>query len=109
MRRARRIKKKVFGTALMPRLAVYRSNRFVSVQLIDDNAGRTLASVSSRGIHKPSEKKAKNIDAFSVGEAIGKKAITMGIAKAVFDRRSYKFHGRVRGVAEGAKKSGLKI
>lgn len=109
MRRARRTKAKIFGTALMPRFAVYRSNRSITVQLIDDNAGRTLVSASSREVRKPSEKKTKSVEAFSVGEAVGKKAAAIGVTKAVFDRRSYKFHGRVKNVAEGAKKSGLKI
>jgi len=109
MRRGRRTRAKIFGTALMPRFAVHRSNRSVFVQLIDDSAGRTLASSSSGEIRKPSEKKTKSMEAFAVGEAVGKKAAGIGITKAVFDRRSYKFHGRVKNVAEGAKKSGLKI
>lgn len=109
MRRARRTKAKIFGTAEAPRLAVYRSNRFVSVQLIDDEKGHTIASASTRALPKSSGKATKSVAAFSVGEIVGKKAIESGIKKAVFDRRSYKFHGRVRNVAEGAKKSGLKI
>ena len=109
MRRTRRVRAKVFGTALVPRLAVYRSNRSVTVQLIDDRAGHTLASASSGKIRKPSMKMTKSMEAFSVGEAVGTKAAAIGITKAVFDRRSYKFHGRVKSVADGAKKSGLKI
>ena len=108
-RRARRTKAKIFGTALMPRFAVYRSNRSIAVQLIDDSSGRTLVSASSKEIRKPSAKEAKSMEAFSVGVAAGKKAAALGITKAIFDRRSYKFHGRVKNVAEGAKKSGLKI
>jgi len=109
MRRAWRTKAKIFGTASAPRLAVYRSNRFVSVQLIDDGARRTLVSGSSREVRKPSTKTTKSMEAFAVGEVVGTKAAALGITKAVFDRRSYKFHGRVKSVAEGAKKSGLKI
>lgn len=109
MRRARRTRTKIFGTALTPRLAVYRSNRSVAVQLIDDRVGHTLVSASSSEIRKPIAKTTKSMEAFSVGEAVGKKAAAIGITKAVFDRRSYKFHGRVKNVADGAKKSGLKI
>ena len=108
-RRVRRVRAEVFGTALRPRLAVYRSNRSVAAQLIDDRTGHTLASASANEIRKPSEKKTKSMEAFAVGETIGKKAVGIGVVKAVFDRRSYKFHGRVKNVAEGAKKSGLKI
>lgn len=109
MRRARRTKAKIFGTAETPRLAVYRSNRFIAVQLIDDRAGHTLVAVSSRALPKTTGKKTKSMTAFSVGESAGKKAVEKGIKKVVFDRRSYKFHGRVKSVAEGAIKSGLKI
>lgn len=108
-RRVHRVRAEISGTALMPRLAVYRSNRSIAVQLIDDRAGRTLASASASEIRKSSEKKTKSVEAFAVGEAIGKKAVGIGVTKAVFDRRSYKFHGRVKNIAEGAKKSGLKI
>ena len=108
-RRMRRTRAKIFGTATRPRLAVYRSNRSVEVQLIDDNVGHTLAAVSSKEVRKSSEKKTKSMEAFTVGEQIGKKAVGAGITKAVFDRRSYKFHGRVKNVADGAKKSGLNI
>ncbi len=109
MRRARKTKAKIFGTAAMPRLAVYRSNRSIAVQLIDDRAGRTLISASSKTLPKSPEKKTKSTAAFSVGELAGKKALEKGITKVVFDRRSYKFHGRVKNIAEGAKKSGLVI
>jgi large subunit ribosomal protein L18 len=109
MRRARRTTAKIFGTATKPRLAVYRSNRSIAAQLIDDNAGRTLVSASAKGIHGKTDKTTKSMAALAVGEVIGKKAVEMGIKQAAFDRRSYKFHGRVKNVAEGAKKSGLTI
>jgi len=108
MRRARRTTAKIVGTAERPRLAVHRTNRFVSVQLIDDMKGHTLAAASDRGV-KSAAKQTKTAKAVVVGEAIGKKAVALGIKSAIFDRRSYKFHGRVKGVAEGAKKSGLNI
>lgn len=109
MRRTRRVRAKIFGTALVPRLAVYRSNRSVVVQLIDDRTGHTLVSASSSEVRKPSAKMTKSMEAFSVGEAVGTKAVAIGVTKAVFDRRFYKFHGRVKNVVDGAKKSGLKI
>lgn len=107
MRRARRSSERIFGTSERPRLAVHRTNRFIYVELIDDVKGRTLAAASNVGVKR--EKKTKVIAAEMVGEAIGKKAVSQGITKAVFDRRSYRFHGRVKSVAEGAKKAGLLI
>jgi large subunit ribosomal protein L18 len=98
------------GTAERPRLAIHRTNRFVYVQLIDDAAQKTIASAMSRPAKgTKAEKKTKADQAFMVGETIGKKASEKGITKAVFDRRSYRFHGRVKQLAEGAKKSGLQI
>lgn len=104
IRRAKRTRAKIFGTAACPRLAVFRSNRYVSVQLIDDEKGKTLISVSSLGLKHPKTKAAQ-----AVGEAVAKKAAAAGIKKAVFDRRSYQYHGRVKAVAEGARAGGLKI
>jgi len=106
LRRANRSSARITGTPVRPRLAVHRTNRFMYAQLIDDASGKTLASASSVATK---EKTAKGVAAFSVGEAIGKKAVEKGIKEVVFDRRSYKFHGRVKSVADGAKKSGLKI
>jgi large subunit ribosomal protein L18 len=106
-RRARRSGARIFGTAERPRLAVHRTNRFIYVALIDDVKGHTLASASDLGAKKA--KMTKTAAAEMVGEEIGKKAAAQGIASAVFDRRSYRFHGRVKGIAEGAKKAGLKI
>lgn len=106
MRRARRASAKLTGTAERPRLAVHRTNRFVYAQLIDDVKGHTIAAASNHGAKA---KQTKTAGAVAVGETIGKKAIELGVKAAVFDRRSYKFHGRVKGVAEGAKKSGLTI
>ena len=103
-RRAHRNKTRVNGTAERPRLAVHRTNRFIYAQLIDDAAQRTLAAASSS-----KQKMAKAADAFAVGETLAKKAAEKKIAAAVFDRRSYRFHGRVKSLAEGAKKGGLKI
>ena len=98
------------GTAARPRLAVHRTNVAIYAQLIDDEAQKTIVAAMSRskkGVKV--EKKTKSDQAFAVGEMIGKKASEKGITKAVFDRRSYRFHGRVKQLAEGAKKAGLTI
>lgn len=104
--RKRRSRAKFFGTADMPRLTVFRSNRYMSAQLIDDMAGRTLASATSRGLKgKPSKINA----AKEVGKIIGEAAKKLGVKKAVFHRGHYKYHGRVMAVSTGAKEAGLKI
>jgi len=105
-RRAKRVRAKIKGSAEKPRLSVFRSNRQIYVQLIDDNAQRTLASASSLEI-KESLKKSEAAE--KVGELIAERALKIGIKEAVFDRGAYKYHGRVKAVAEGARKKGLKI
>lgn len=112
IRRARRVRATIIGTAERPRLTVRRSNQYFYAQLIDDTKGHTLASASSAAAKakaKAAAKLTKTADSFAVGETIGKKAVEKGIAAVVFDRRSYKFHGRVKSFVEGAKKAGLKI
>lgn len=106
LRRVARTRAKLLGTSKTPRLAVSRSNRFMYAQLIDDSSGRTLAHATSREIK---EKKAKTAMAEHVGELIGKRAIKKGIKTVVFDRREYKYHGRVKAMADGARKAGLKF
>lgn len=108
-RRIARTRAKVFGTASCPRLSVFRSNRGASVQLIDDTAGKTLASASTKELGAADKKKAKALQSFALGELIAKKAGDLGIKKAVFDRRGYQYHGRVKAVAEGARAKGLTI
>ena len=112
IRRVARVRAMISGTAERPRLTVRRSNRYFYAQLVDDVKGNTLASASSFTIAKSGAKAAKTTktaESFLVGELIAKKAVEKGIATAVFDRRSYKFHGRVKSFVDGAKKSGLKI
>ena len=112
IRRVARVRATISGTAERPRLTVRRSNRYFYAQLVDDVKGNTLASASSFTIAKAGAKPAKmtkTAESFLVGELIGKKAAEKKIASAVFDRRSYKFHGRVKSFVDGAKKSGLKI
>ena len=111
IRRVARTRAVISGTALRPRLTVRRSNRYFYAQLVDDVKGNTLASASSFTLEKAAKgtKVTKTANAFLVGELIGKKAIEKGIKSAVFDRRSYKFHGRVKSFVDGAKKGGLTI
>ena len=100
-----RIRKKVNGTAERPRMSVFRSNKQIYVQLIDDLAGKTLASASSLGL----EAMPKIQQAGKVGEMIAKKAQEVGISSVVFDRNGYLYHGRVKEVADAARKGGLKF
>ena len=100
-----RIRSKVSGTAQRPRMSVFRSNKGIYVQLIDDLEGRTLAAASSKGITEGT----KTEIAGKVGELIAKKAGEAGITEVVFDRNGYLFHGRVKSLAEAARKAGLKF
>lgn len=104
-----RVRKKVSGTAERPRLAVYRSEKNIYAQIIDDVAGRTLVSASSLdkqlGLKTGSNKEA----AKAVGEMIAKKALEKGIKEVVFDRGGYVYHGRVQVLAEGAREAGLQF
>lgn len=103
-----RIRKTIKGTAECPRLSVFRSNKDIYVQMIDDINGQTIVAASSResGI----DGKAKKVDqSIEVGKLIGQKAKAIGITKAVFDRGGYLYHGRVKALAEGAREAGLKF
>jgi large subunit ribosomal protein L18 len=103
-RRHRRVRAKISGTAAVPRLSVYRSNAHIYAQLIDDVAGVTLAS---SGDYKLSG--TKNERAGVVGKTIAQLAAKLGILRAVFDKGGYKYHGRVKAVAEKAREAGLTI
>ncbi|MEK7212708.1 MAG: 50S ribosomal protein L18 [Patescibacteria group bacterium] len=109
VRRTKRTRARIFGTADKPRLVVFRSNRFIYAQLIDDSAQRTLLSASDRGLDKGAKTKNKSALAEAIGEALAKKADAAGIKRVVFDRRAYAYHGRVKALAEGARKGGLKF
>ena len=100
-----RIRGRISGTATRPRMTVFRSNKQIYVQLIDDLAGKTLVATSSKGI----EQGTKIEIAAAVGEAIAKKALEAGINGVVFDRNGYLFHGRVKSLADAARKGGLKF
>ncbi len=109
--RHRRIRKKISGTNLRPRLAVFRSARHIYVQAIDDGQGNTLAYSSTLAIQKSIKKiYSGNKDAAkAVGAEIAKKLLEKSISSAVFDRGGYVFHGRVQALAEGAREAGLKF
>jgi large subunit ribosomal protein L18 len=120
-----RIRAKIFGTAKRPRLCVSRSSKHVMVELIDDNSGRAITTIFDSALGKKAvgNKKrtvatapkdlggrtTKVAIAFEVGKLIAKKAKEMGIEAVVFDRRGFKYHGRVKAVADGAREGGLKF
>ena len=101
-----RIRNKISGTATCPRLSVFRSNKQIYTQVIDDVQGKTLAAASSLGF---TEKMNKVDQAAKVGELIAQRAQEAGISTVVFDRNGYLYHGRVKALAEAARKSGLKF
>ena len=111
VRRHARVRKKIVGTAERPRLAVYRSNRHIYAQLIDDDAARTIASASDRDVEAGGDGggSGKLEPAKAVGELLAERAKAAGIDRVVFDRGGRLFHGRVAAVAEGAKEKGLQI
>ena len=100
-----RVRNKISGTAARPRMSVCRSNKQIYVQVIDDEAQKTLVAASSLGF----EKMNKSEQAAKVGELIAKKAIEAGISAVVFDRNGYLYHGRVKAVADAARNAGLKF
>ena len=105
LKRRRRVRAKVHGSAVRPRISVFRSNRGIFAQLIDDDAGRTLAAVNwtegDLNSLKPMEQAAK------AGQLLAERAKAAGIDTAVFDRGGYQYHGRVKALAEGAREGGL--
>jgi len=105
----RRIRKKVFGAADRPRMSVYRSNKQIYVQLIDDKTGHTLVAASSREEEIAAQKVTKIEQAALVGKAIASKAKEAGIEDVVFDRNGYLYHGRIKSLADAAREGGLKF
>ena len=104
-----RIRKVVSGTASQPRLAVFRSNKEIYAQIVDDVTGATISAASSRDKDISSAKGTKTEIAALVGKAVGEKAVKAGIEKISFDRGGYLYHGRVKSLAEGAREAGLKF
>ena len=107
-RRHKRVRGKIFGTAERPRLVVFRSNRGIEAQLVDDLVGKTLAAASSLHLKK-SFKGAKTEQAAEVGKLLAANAKQAGIEACVFDRAGYLYHGRVKALAEAAREGGLKF
>jgi len=108
-RRKQRIRKKVSGTAERPRLTVFRSLNHTYAQVVDDERGVTLACASTRDKSFEGFAGKKTEKAIAIGSAIAEKCKAAGIAKVVFDRNGYMYHGRVKAVAEGARKGGLSL
>ena len=101
-----RIRKTIQGTSKVPRLSIYKSNKCIYVQLVNDEQGHTLLTTSSSALGEQGINAAK---ARKVGEAIAAQAIAKGIKTVVFDRSGYLYHGRVKALAEGSKEKGLKF
>ncbi len=111
LRRKKRIRKKIYGTPERPRLAVFRSSKHIYAQVIDDTRGITLASASTldRDFSMGPDEKGKIAAAEKVGELVAAHARKKGIEKVVFDRGGYIYHGRVKALADGARKGGLQF
>ena len=105
--RSSRSRRHIFGTAIEPRLSIFRSNKYIHAQLIDDVTGKTIASSSTMGVKD--KKITKTAAAKAVGGEIGESAKKLGVKKIAFHRGPYRYHGRVRAVAEGVREAGIKI
>ena len=109
VRRHRRVRKNVTGTAERPRLAVFRSNRHVIAQIIDDVAGRTVAAASTLEAEVRSAGPANKEAAKKVGQLVAERAKAAGVEKVVFDRGGFRYHGAVAAVADAAREGGLEL
>ena len=108
-KRHRRVRAKLKGTSKRPRLSVFRSNRHIYAQIIDDSKGKTLVSASDLELKDKIKEKRKTKIAFEVGKLIAQKALKKKIESVCFDRGGYKYHGRVKALADGARENGLKF
>jgi large subunit ribosomal protein L18 len=105
-----RIRKRLQGTTARPRLCVFRSNKHIYAQIVDDSSGRTLAAASTRDAEAKGGKSGGNVAAAKVvGKIVAKRAIEKGIQAVLFDRGGYIYHGRVKALAEAAREAGLKF
>lgn len=109
VKRHKRVRAKILGTAVRPRVSVFKSNKHIFVQLIDDASGDTLLSSKVISGTKTVLKGTKTEKAFAIGEMLAKKAVDLGIKRAVFDTGGFAYHGRVKAVAEGLRHAGIKI
>ena len=108
-KRHRRVRKKVSGSSQRPRLAVFRSNRHIYAQVIDDASGRTLAAASTAEADLRSGSTATVDAAKAVGQLVGERAKAAGISRVVFDRGGFRYHGRVAALCDGARAAGLEV
>jgi len=108
-RRHRRVRKNISGTAQRPRLSVFRSNKHIYAQLIDDTTGKTLTTTSSLDQeYRQQNKKGSNSQAAAtIGAALAKRAVSLNIKEVVFDRNGYLYHGRIKALADAARQAGL--
>ncbi len=110
-----KVRSRILGTLKKPRLSVFRANKFIYAQIINDQKGQTLVAASEKDLISKQKTKSKNDSktksdrAKEVGRAIAQKALKIGIKKVVFDRGPFKYHGRVKALAEAARKDGLKF
>ena len=111
IKRKKRIRKKMIGSADRPRLFVFRSAKHIYAQVIDDSIGQTLAAASSteKAVREKSKSKNKVADANAVGQMIGQRTIEKGVKQVVFDRNGFLYHGRIKAVSDGAREAGLKF
>jgi large subunit ribosomal protein L18 len=110
LKRHKRIRKKISGTAERPRLAVFRSNKHIYAQLIDDLSGTTLAAASSTDASLKTESNLNTVEgAAKVGALVAERAAAAGVSSVVFDRGGFKFHGKVKALADGAREKGLQF
>jgi large subunit ribosomal protein L18 len=111
LKRKKRIRKKLIGSADRPRLCVFRSAKHIYAQVIDDSIGKTLVAASSteKAVREKSGTKNKVSDANAVGQMVGQRAIEKGFKKVVFDRNGFLYHGRIKAVSDGAREAGLKF
>lgn len=112
LKRKKRVRKKILGTSERPRLSIFRSNKHIYAQVIEDASGKTLISAStiSKELQAKLKKNTKKTEAAKkIGELVAKKAISKGIDKVVFDRGGFIYHGRIKAVADGAREAGLKF
>ena len=108
-RRRKRVSKKVRGTSEKPRLTVFRSNKNIYAQIIDDMEGKTIASSSTRDSDLKLSSGGNRSAAEAVGKSLAEKAVAKGVKKVAFDRNGYLYHGRVQGLADAARKGGLEF
>ncbi|AKM82983.1 50S ribosomal protein L18 [Candidatus Woesebacteria bacterium RIFOXYC1_FULL_31_51] len=109
-RRKFRVRSKINGTGIRPRLSVFRSNKFVSAQIIDDEKGLTIVSMSDKSLGKLGKLEKDGIGrAKELGKLLAEKAKTKKIKKTVFDKGGYKYHGKIKAVADGAREGGLEF